>query len=209
MRGLSTLEQVGVLVTALRMSIAACLCLFADSLQSAPEQPGADGEGEPCQSSEDENKHLWRAGKPYPEDESEGDEAGATEGGAESIESGDQASAVGAIGPDAAFVNFFVCFDEAGSGGEDCREREEQAADSGTVPVCDETGGNADCAAKDKANDPLVGPDAFDCGEARMDDHFATHQRPSETANQMGSSIVVATSAGGLQRRSIQFEARA
>jgi len=95
------------------------------------QQPDTDGEREPDERGEDEGLRKVCARQPYPEDGREPGEADAAHGRATSVDSGDDASAIGAVEAGAGFVLLLMCFNEACAGGKDGREREKEAADGG------------------------------------------------------------------------------
>ena len=92
------------------------------------EEPEANGEGEPDETGEGENDPGAGARKPDPEDEGEPSEADTADGSTVCVDGSGDASAIGAIVPGSGLVLFLVGFDEAGTGGEDGGEGEEEAS---------------------------------------------------------------------------------
>ena len=148
------------------------------------------------------------AGQPDPKDKREAGEADAAHRGAVCVDGGDDPAAIRSVKSGAGFVLFFMPFDEACAGGEDCREGEEEAADDGAESLRDQSCDNADCSAECEADDPLVGFNSLDCGETSMDDHggyLTISQNANEAANQTGMRVMVAVRARGFQRISMQL----
>jgi hypothetical protein len=175
--------------------------------QFPPEEPSTDCYGEPGKSGEKEDDPGAGAGKPDTEDECEAGESDATHCGSVGVDGGDSAAAVGAVVTGSGFVLFFMGFDEAGAGGENGGEGQEEAADNRAIVLGDEASGYTDCSAEDEADDPLVWLDSFDCREASPDNHrgyLIASQNAKDTANQIGSSDRVAVKALGLKRQRSQ-----
>jgi hypothetical protein len=133
------------------------------------EEPEAYGNGEPDQSCEGEDDPGTGAGEPDPADESEAGESDAAHCGAISFDGCDGAASVGAVVASAGLVFFLVGFDEAGSGGEDGGEGEEESSDNRAAVLGDEAGGHANSSAEDESDDPFVRLDSLDCREAGPD----------------------------------------
>jgi hypothetical protein len=98
-------------------------------------------------------------------DEGEGEEAGGADGCAAGFDGGCIAAARSAVEVGAALFFFFVGGDQRGGGGENCREGEEEAADSGTEFFGHEAGGDGDEAAEEEADGVFVGLRFFGGGE--------------------------------------------
>ena len=175
--------------------------------QFSPEQPQAYGDCEPNESGEKEDDPGVGSGKPDPEDKCKARESDASHGCSIGVDGGDGATAIGAVVTGAGFVLFLVSFDKAGTSGKDGWEGEEEAAHNGAAALSDEAGGDADGSAEDKANDPLMWLDSFDCREASADNHrgyLMASQNANVTTNQIGRSDRVAVRARGLKRQSSQ-----
>lgn len=172
------------------------------------QQPDSHGECEPDKRGEDEGLSEAGARQPDPDDTREPRKADAADGRAECVDGGDDAAAVGPVETGARFVLLFVGFNKARAGGKDGGKGKEEAADHWPASLCDQACEHADNTSEREADDPFVGPDAFNRGEPGMQDHggyLTRSQNAHEAANHTGMRAMVAARACGLRRSSIQL----